>query len=195
MSFGFEKPVPTINAAMERAIHSDWSPLFFAATQNSGAHVGMAWPAREPFVFGISSTDGLGAPSHFNPEENYSHPIFYAFGEDVQITGIHPNVSAESVTFVSGTSFATPIAAALAANVLAYARLADLAASERGETQYSDVPRALRRMNGMLKVMLHCMRRKHQSNTWSLLPWQFMDASRVDDDAILKDIHVVLSTL
>ncbi|CEJ93523.1 hypothetical protein VHEMI09104 [[Torrubiella] hemipterigena] len=195
MSYGFEKPVPTINAAMERAIHSDCSPLFFAATQNSGAHVGMAWPAREPFVFGISSTDGLGAPSPFNPEENYSHPIFYAFGEDVQIKGIHPNVSAESTTFVSGTSFATPIAAALAANVLAYARLADLAASERGETQYWDVPRALRRMNGMLKVMMHCMRRKHQSNTWSLLPWEFMDASRVDDDAILKDIHVVLSTL
>lgn len=95
--------------------------LIFAAASNSGGNGTRAYPAREHGVFAIHATKGNGT----SPEEDMNPPA-QGGGMDNFATlgcGIPSRWKGENV-LVSGTSFATPIAAAVAANVLEFTRLA-----------------------------------------------------------------------
>ncbi|KAK1254162.1 hypothetical protein MKX08_008157 [Trichoderma sp. CBMAI-0020] len=193
MCFGFDKPIPLIQDAMNKAFKVEKPPLFFAATRNDGAHKLMAWPARNPSVIGISSTMGDGCRSTFNPSENEFHPILYALGEGVPVKiTASDNPRGYAIKHVSGTSYATPVAAGLAANLLGCARMAVKASSCEDQRQYQDLPSRLQEMGGMLAVLKHRMCAKDVDDKESLLPWSFLTLSRLENNRLLEDINETL---
>ncbi|KAJ4179988.1 hypothetical protein NW755_012028 [Fusarium falciforme] len=189
MCFGFEEPIPLIRKAIDRASKAEKPPLFFAATCNEGAHKRMAWPAREMSIIGVSSTTGDGGVSTFNPPENKAHPILYAFGECVPVKVAAPGNPDDSVIeYVSGTSYATPVAAALAANLLGCIRMVVETCSPEDRAIYSHVPEDLQRMSDMVTVLRRHMQKPHLCGVESLLPWDFLNVELLDNNRILKDV-------
>ncbi|KDN64032.1 putative subtilase [Colletotrichum sublineola] len=168
-------------------------PLFFAATGNDGAHKAMAWPAKDMSVIGVSSTAADGGASPFNPlEEKEHYPILYAFGEGVPVGVAAPDDPGRRITkYVSGTSYATPVAAALAANLLGCIRML-VVASREDRILYGHVPGSLRQMRGMLAVLRRHMQKKHVSGLKSLLPWDFLKAKLLNNNRILQDVDRTL---
>lgn len=193
MSFGFDEPIPLIWKALDEASKSEKPPLFFAATRNNGAHEEMAWPAKDMSVIGISSTAGDGDPSSFNPSEGDAHPILYAFGEGVPVKVVDPrDPNGHLIKHVSGTSYAAPVAAALAANLLASVRMLVETASKEDRETYVHVPSELRRMSGMVPVLRRRMLRKHHGGVKSLLPWEFLKVDMLRGNKLLEDVAETL---
>ncbi|KAG6359197.1 hypothetical protein INS49_012717 [Diaporthe citri] len=209
MSFGFDRPIPSIRRVIGKVSKMESPPLFFAATRNDGANIGIAWPAKDSRVIGISSTDGYGVRSEFNPtEDETSSPILHAFGECVPVTAEEPQVgehmSGTSYSnpgptakphekHVSGTSYATPMAAALVSNLVACVRM--IVATSVGELKsYDRVPERLRKLNAndMVAVLRTHIEKKHNSGNRSLLPWDFLKGG---DQGILKDLDETLEKI
>ncbi|KAH8796747.1 hypothetical protein BGZ57DRAFT_19922 [Hyaloscypha finlandica] len=144
ISFGFQQKI--LGDALEKAIDyaKEKEVHVFAAASNKGGNTGRSWPARYDGVFCIHSTDAYGNPSGFNPTEleeiNFatvgeavesswpghlsqspeSLEIDGEDGDDAQDGAETPRVPSTEVK--SGTSFATPIAASIAAFLLRYAK-------------------------------------------------------------------------
>jgi hypothetical protein len=89
--------------------------LVFAAAGNWGLNRNPAFPAQQSGVFCIYASDGNGYRDKINPPNkgNYS---FTTLGVAI------PSRWNEQDTFVTGTSYATPIAATIAAVILEFAR-------------------------------------------------------------------------
>jgi hypothetical protein len=121
MSFGFPEwtqDVQGIKTAIKDASNADI--LIFCAASNGGVSGDIAFPANQNEVICVNSANGQGTPSEFNPGEAKPGQNLCALGEDVKSSWpTHYNLGLQRK---SGTSFATPIAAALAAVVLDYAR-------------------------------------------------------------------------
>lgn len=111
MSFGLSED----NAAIERTIEKaeNHGVIFFAAASNYGGNTRRAFPARMDRVLCIHASDGYGNKSGQDPA-----PI----GDRVNLSTL--GVAIESVwetgVYLSGTSYSTPIAAGIAANILRY---------------------------------------------------------------------------
>ncbi|KAJ4004060.1 hypothetical protein NW766_011916 [Fusarium irregulare] len=124
MSFGIREQHEGMSRAISNALNKQ--TLLFAAASNDGANLSRAFPAKWPGVFCIHSTDGNGNPSSFNPTASETDVNFSLLGESVSShwpAGL--NGHDQSVNVMSGTSVATPIAAALAASVLSFVRQQD----------------------------------------------------------------------
>ena len=121
MSFGFSRRDDEIRSAVGEA-HAR-GVIMFAAASNYGALEGKmtAFPANiVGQVIKISSTNGLGSKSRFNPEPASNDDNFSVVGEAVRSAWPrHFNLGEEQRK--SGTSIATPTAAGIAALVLEYA--------------------------------------------------------------------------
>lgn len=191
MSFGFERRIEIVGSAIESALKTSTPPLFFAATSNDGANREMAWPATELFVFGVSSTDGLGVFSSFNPPKNESSAILHAFGEGVEIMAPAGNL-VRTATHISGTSYAAPTAAGLAAILLSFVRVAVRAYEKPDLIEYSKVPQELNKMSGMLKVLQRHMQKANETGGMSLLPWDFLKEDDVENNGILEQVTATL---
>ncbi|KAI0543459.1 subtilase [Xylaria curta] len=193
LCFGFDGRINLIRDAIDRASKAKKPPIFLAATRNDGAHKLMAWPASSRSVIGISSTDGSGDASSFNPSDKDVDPILYAFGEGVPVEATDPGNPDNYVTqYVSGTSYATPVAAALAANLLGCVRMIMATLPKEDRTIYNHILIDLQRLDGMLAVLRRHMRMEHNCGTKSLLPWNFLNVKLLDDNKILKDIAETL---
>lgn len=122
MSFGFARYDDDIRDAVEKAQNE--GVIIFAASSNDGAIEGQeaAFPARMVGkVIKISSADGRGAASKFNPPPSTSNDNFSILGEAVK--SAWPKALNETCEKRgTGTSVATPIAAGTAALVLEFAR-------------------------------------------------------------------------
>jgi len=112
---------------LERAIERAYFAhvLIFAAASNGGGNNDRAFPARDKHVFCIHSTDATGTRSKFSPTaENFVYN-FATLGEAIE--SFWPTYlckdDEDTVRVKSGTSFATPIAASIAAFLLLYARV------------------------------------------------------------------------
>lgn len=98
--------------------------LIFAAAGNSGGNAPRKWPASRGGVIAIHATDGLGNGMNINPSRDDKGYNFATLGRDIKMKW-WPNDERRGRmedVFVSGTSYATPIAAGIAANVLEFAR-------------------------------------------------------------------------
>ncbi|KAL7928237.1 peptidase S8/S53 domain-containing protein [Trichoderma chlorosporum] len=102
--------------------------LIFAAASNSGGRLGRAYPASSSQVICVHSTNTLGTPSDFSPTAEPDNLNFATVGESVE--SAWPMLLCHDLTnpqrYVksrSGTSYATPIMAGIAAFLLQYARL------------------------------------------------------------------------
>ena len=121
MSFGFSKRDDKVGSAIGDA-HAK-GVIMFAAASNYGALEGKrtAFPANiTGQVIKISSTDGWGSKSRFNPEPASNDDNFSVVGEAVKSAWpTHFGLNEEQRK--SGTSIATPLAVGIAALVLEYA--------------------------------------------------------------------------
>ncbi|SPJ91939.1 uncharacterized protein FTOL_13593 [Fusarium torulosum] len=128
MSFGLTPPSPNdaqLQAAykdIEVAIENAGSKVFFAAAANHGSHGPRTFPANHPSVICIHASDGKGKDGGISPEPESTDDNFMTLG-------IALNFGDERK---SGTSYAAPLAASMAAHILYVAEnLLDLSESAR----------------------------------------------------------------
>ncbi|KXH34121.1 pfs domain-containing protein [Colletotrichum simmondsii] len=128
MSFGW--PQKNINGydKLEKALgraRQD-SVLLFAAASNDGAIRGLSFPARDDSVIAVHSTDTLGNPSKFTPTAKTFELNLATVGENIEsawpVVQCNEEINECCVARKSGTSYATPIMAGIAAFLLQYAR-------------------------------------------------------------------------
>jgi hypothetical protein len=120
MSVGFIRKDEGIRKAIVQA-NVDQGTLFFAAASNTGAAIKkyIAFPARMgEFVICINSTDGLDDISAFSPQTAERTDNFSIIGESIKAAWPNPPNSYQRKW---GTSYATPIAAGIAALILGFA--------------------------------------------------------------------------
>lgn len=189
MSFGFKTPIPIIEQAITAASKLEHDvPIFFAATSNDSAHGSIAWPARMQLVIAISSTDADGGPSGFSPVDHGCDSLFYALGENIPVKVTNKNSSCGyDMSYKSGTSYAAAIAVGLASNLVSILRLTVMTYSEKDSDNYAKVAEKVGQSDGMVKILRHCMLKKHQkSGQMSLLPWDFLHPSQLIGNRILS---------
>ncbi|KAK4082401.1 uncharacterized protein Triagg1_2213 [Trichoderma aggressivum f. europaeum] len=96
--------------------------LVFAAAGNRGPFERRAFPARNKGVIAVHATDWSGGGAKFNPNPEGELNLS-TLGENIKIRWPDPDNHGEmGDAYISGSSFATPIAAGIAANVLEFAR-------------------------------------------------------------------------
>ncbi|RYP72543.1 hypothetical protein DL769_004433 [Monosporascus sp. CRB-8-3] len=122
MSFGFEVQSEPVERALRKALDRD--KIMFAAASNSGSRKEVAFPAWCGGVVCINSATADGTPSKFNPVVEFPNN-FATLGENVNSAWISSqpnpkvNTAKHSATkIMTGTSMATPIAAAVVSLLL-----------------------------------------------------------------------------
>ncbi|VUC35622.1 unnamed protein product [Clonostachys rosea] len=128
MSFGWPSSdfegYEDLQTAIDKAISK--KVLMFAAAANSGGRRGRAYPASSSQVICVHSTDTYGNASDFSPTAEPNSINIATVGESVQSAWpmlLCQKLNTECLMSRSGTSYATPIAAGMAAFLLQYARL------------------------------------------------------------------------
>jgi subtilisin family serine protease len=119
LSLGFHSPVPGLREALQNVIFPDadetWPVLVFAAAGNWGRNYPRAFPSDVPGVFCIYASDGNGYGENINPQE-VGENSFMTLGVAIESAWQRKRL------LLSGTSYATPIAVSIAANVLSLAK-------------------------------------------------------------------------
>lgn len=115
MSFGFDRLTHKLHCIKSAILYAhSKDTVLFAAACNKGGLEEVAYPASQAEVICINSTDGEGTPSTFNPS-NKKDKNFSTVGEGVLSSWLH-----NEQRRMNGTSFATPIAAGIAAFTMDY---------------------------------------------------------------------------
>jgi hypothetical protein len=117
MSFGFWDQNKAIDEAIERAFNA--GKLMFAAASNEGGNKGgdkgRSRPGRNSKVICIHACDGKGNKGDMSPSPEKNKDNLTTVGVAVKSRWKKQTI------YKSGTSFATPVAAAIAADVLEFA--------------------------------------------------------------------------
>jgi hypothetical protein len=159
MSFGFKNESREVEAALQRA--SMHGVLLFAAAAASGINNQICFPARHPGVISIYAADGHGHASDFNPPPQQHDANFSTLGEAVPVSSLQEG---QKERWLSGTSFATPIAAGIAASILEFSHR-----KRREGLLNTDEMAHLHRSEGMMSVF-KAMGRTRDGMTF-LQPW------------------------
>jgi len=160
MSFGLDNRTQAVTDAIISAVKKD--KIFFAAASNSGGNSGRAYPASLRGVICVHATDGYGNHAGFNPSKEEGGDNFATLGVAIESRWDKQTVNK------SGTSFATPVAAGIAANVLQFARVHLI--KNHGRKMYE----LLCCYKGM-RSMFKCMSTKRTYNyvaPWNVFSWQ-----------------------
>lgn len=172
MSFGF--PTCRIDGygTLEESINQACvqGTLIFAAASNGGAQHGRAYPARDANVVCVNSVNTNGDRSCFSPTASSGDTSLATVGEAVESAWpAHLCFEGEEAKYSavkSGTSYATPIMAGIAAFLLTYARL-----------NLSEKAQKLRRRSRMVKLLQRIaqkddggMRGGYHSSTFGFIP-------------------------
>ncbi|PHH92006.1 hypothetical protein CDD83_9374 [Cordyceps sp. RAO-2017] len=150
-----EHPLNAVQVAVEKAVVQ--GKLIFAAAANSGGLMSRAYPAKFNGVVCVHATDGQGNPAEFNPDPGTGVDNFATAGVAIgtEWKGKETNVS--------GTFYAVPVAAGIAANIL------DLAHTRLTEEEDRLHVQSLYRYSGM-RSMLSWMSRQRGGYD-NLRPW------------------------
>ena len=174
MSFGLEEE----HGGMQKAIIEAYSKniLMFAAASNEGGNRIVTYPARKEQVICIYATDGKGEPYRSNPTPIGNSYRFATLGEGVKSAwpkGLKKGAAPEQR--MTGTSFATPIAAGIAACLLEFAIVHGMP-----DNSYS----SLRTRQGMQavfgKLLVDVRKELHYIH-----PWRLFSESREPLDILL----------
>lgn len=181
MSFGFDNLTQKLDCIKREILYAhSKETVLFAAARNNGGVKGIAYPASQTEVICINSTDGEGNPSPFNPSPK-EDKNFSTLGEAVLSSW--PRSVQQRMT---GTSFATPIAAGIAAVTMDY-----MEQKRRGWSEENDryVAKKIKTRGGIIAVF-----DKHLSDPRSgfrfLCPWLFFNKDETGlDRAILQTLR------
>ncbi|PNP51049.1 hypothetical protein THARTR1_08277 [Trichoderma harzianum] len=195
LSFGFPEyhgKLEPINKAIRNAASSGL--IIFAAAGNEGGNASIPWPAslyKKGEVIPICSSDGKGELSGTNPSFNASRYI-YTLGRGVKSCQVRDVNGVQQVIHRSGSSFATPIAAATAAIILGFVDSANPSSEHSKELE--ELKPRLRTRLGMEMVMRGvCVREPHRAQHYYLTPWylfKFREAIQIP--FIIKILEQVL---
>ncbi|RSL92442.1 hypothetical protein CEP52_013802 [Fusarium oligoseptatum] len=145
MSWGFKEEHECISDAIRLAYSQD--TIMFAAASNEGANVParrtVTFPASMPEVICVNSCDGFGNRSAFNPPPRQDVFNFLTLGEAVSTSS-----SALKPKRLTGTSFATPTAAAIAAS------LVEFVTQKQIFKQHQDLKQLAKTKDGMIKLFV-----------------------------------------
>jgi hypothetical protein len=174
MSFGMTKPDPDIKEAIHEAYGKNI--IIFAAASNEGGNHDVTYPARNPEVIPIFSTDGKGNKSDFNPNPIKSGS-FAILGEGIESSWTTCNEPKTTVLtkFKSGTSYACPVAAGMASLMLDFVKL-------HRQSWYPE----LRSRLGITKAF-DLMEYKREEYNY-LYPWRKLFHEGASSDSILSKI-------
>ena len=175
MSFGFWDKNKFIDDAIDRAATA--GKLLFAAASSGGGNQGRSRPARHSDVLLIHACDGKGNMGDMSPS-----PV----KNDINLTTLGVAVESEWKSkefYKSGTSIATPVAAAFAANTLEFANF-KLEKNDR---------RSIRKRHGMLKIFEKAMSAPREDYDY-MYPRHLWDGKK-DGGEVAKTIHDILADL
>lgn len=151
--------------------------ILLAAAANHGGLGNVSYPANQEQVICISSTDGHGNSSRFNPSPQRCH-VFSVLGEAVP-SNWHESGSQRK----NGTLFATHIAASIAAVTIEYLN--------RQKISWSDEQRVIasriKSRNGIMTVMEKHMSAGERDRFRFLRPWKLFQKDFDRIDALLLD--------
>jgi hypothetical protein len=159
---------------IERIVAS--GKLIFAAASNSGGNGKRAYPARERGVFAIHATNDDGSsPTDLNPPRDEFMSNFATLGCRI------PSRWDGRDIFITGTSFATPVAVAIAANALEFV--------QQAQDKFRGNPRHFFVYKGMHRL-LSCMSNRKGDYDY-VRPWKddMFDDERHDDEDMLKKLQ------
>ena len=127
LSLGFEREDDAIRKAIQEAFAKD--KIILAAASNSGTIIPdrrVSYPARiQGQVLSIRSASGLGERSSASPAPSDGDDNFMILGEGIKAAWpLHLN-KGYLTRYVSGSSFATPVAAGIASLVLEFSKQRD----------------------------------------------------------------------
>jgi len=174
MSFGLGKDQTEIQEAISDAYRKNI--IMFAAASNKGGNYEVTYPARYHEVICVFSTDGNGNGSRCNPTPmEHAGPNFATLGEGVNSAWpIFVSEDAAPERRMTGTSFATPIAAGVAACILEFAIMNDMS-----DGHY----RLLRRPQGMQKIFALHLATERQKLHY-IHPWKLFGKGRPKEDVL-----------
>lgn len=154
MCFGIRcADIPAIRVVIDDLVGKD--KLIFAAASNDGGNGTRTYPALNEGVFAIHATNGRGEPSGMNPPKE--------FGDNFSTLGVAIDSQWKKKELsISGTSFATPVAAAMAANALEFTR--------RVLTEPDDKPDFFHSYQGM-GTLFRCLKDEVHGYDY-IKPWQ-----------------------
>ncbi|PON20790.1 hypothetical protein TGAM01_v210298 [Trichoderma gamsii] len=132
LSFGLD-PTSGMKESIKRLVEA--GKIIFAAASNSGGNQTRAFPANQDGVFCIHVSDGLGNKVGINPTP-VSDDNFSTLGNAIDSKWKGDEV------YINGSSFAAPVAAAIAANALEFIRHHLTAAGDRPMEFYT--PKVMR---------------------------------------------------
>jgi hypothetical protein len=154
--------------------------LIFAAANNDGGHAGRTYPANHgPGVFCIHSATGEGNKASYNPTPVPREDNFSVVGDCISSCWPSPTESNKK-KYMSGSSFATPVAVAVAAFMIAFIR--------KNMPQHKEWNRPPQTFNGM-RELFHMMVESRDEYHWVSLLGYF-DAHK--ESKIMQDIEDAL---
>jgi hypothetical protein len=174
MSFGYDRYSPELSE-IQSAILQAYSKnvILIAAAANHGGLENVSYPANQEQVICISSTDGHGNASRFNPSPQQCN-IFSVLGEAVPSNGAERK---------SGTSFAAPIAAGIAAVTIEYLNKRKVSWLD----ERRDVASRIKSRKGILAVMKNNLSSGERDGFRFLRPWKLFQKDFDRIDALLLD--------
>jgi hypothetical protein len=195
MSFGFRGRVDEVRKVVDMYCTKK---IMVAAASNNGGNFGRAYPADDLNVICMHSTDGQGNRSNFSPSNQEDRFNFSILGKSVE--SLWPkglDGCEDDVRPCSGTSVATPIAAGIAATVLAFARHhLQQKYSELGDARLVDWLNTPRGMAVVFKLMVEHKRDDYDYITpWTLFKITHQTTNESAEENKKQSVHIYRSII
>lgn len=158
MSFAFLSHQQTIKETIQRAEND--GVIFLAAASNYGGNCGRAFPAKLDEVICIHASDGFGNSSGMDPSPK-------KFSENFSTLGVAIRSISQEGIYLSGTSYSTPMAAGIVANVLRFIEHATSGGMLTEEQRNEAFSRT-----GMRKILLAMS--ENRDGYQFVIPWRKM---------------------
>ncbi|KAF3923713.1 Subtilisin [Dactylellina cionopaga] len=196
LSLGFEDRDDAIFQAVTHAFNQQ--KIILAASSNSGSIIpskSVAFPARMlGHVLNIRSATGQSVRSPASPKALKGDDNFMILGEGIEAAWPkEPQDASYTTRFVSGTSFATPVAAGIASLVLEFS----VQKSKSGCNIPEDIAGILWTYNGIRKIFRYMSgvdEENFNADCSMIYPWKLFDDDR-DYDGYKSEIKMLMKRI
>lgn len=180
-SFGLKgKPskFPKIRQEIKEAIHA--GILLFAAANNDGGHSRRTYPASHGAgVFCIHAATGEGNKASYNPTQLPREDNYMMIGDNI-LSCWPSETQANATKYMSGTSFATPVAVSIAAFMISL-----VTTKLPQHTTWTHHPKSYEGM----KMIFRMLSEERDSYDWVNFPGYL---HQHDEDKVLQNIQELL---